>query len=274
MHLLYVHGLGGSLRAQPEIEAVFLPVGFRVVRIPVPYHDNPLELFGRLATLTFTDLCPWIHEGAETLIRTAQLFAPEEYAVVGDSLGGFISVVAAQRDSRISHCVLLACSGDICDAATRLHRLNRALALVVGRFAPGDGEDLKTGAHKAASGESSSQREFELVDTLNPDRLSRLCNLLILGDKRDPVAPEAVCLRFAQRVRNATVRMVYDEGRHHPIGKDALERYALPFLRDQPVPPVLMVTSKRRTLAGIERLLFAVQETLRRRSRGRNRPAP
>jgi hypothetical protein len=31
MHLLYVHGLGGPLRAQPEIEAVFLPVGFRVV---------------------------------------------------------------------------------------------------------------------------------------------------------------------------------------------------------------------------------------------------
>jgi hypothetical protein len=51
-----------------------------------------------------------------------------------------------------------------------------------------------------------SQREFELVDTLNPDLLSRLRNLLILGDKRDPVAPEAVCLRFAQRVRNATVR--------------------------------------------------------------------
>src|SRR5207253_1002902 len=116
------------------------------------------------------------------------------------SLGGFISVVAAQRDSRISHCVLLACSGDICDAATRLHRLNRALALVVGRFAPGDSEDLKTAARRAANGgESTSQREFELVDTLNPDRLSRLRNLLILGDKRDPVAPEAVCLGFAQR---------------------------------------------------------------------------
>jgi hypothetical protein len=88
--------------------------------------------------------------------------------------------------------------------------LNRALALVVGRFAPGDSEDLKIAAPKATSGESSSQREFELVDTLNPERLSRLRNLLILGDKRDPVAPEAVCLRFAQRVRNATVRMVYD----------------------------------------------------------------
>jgi hypothetical protein len=151
--------------------------------------------------------------------------------------------------------------------------LNRALALVVGRFAPGDGEDLKTAARKAASGESS-QREFELVDTLNPDRLSRLRNLLILGDKRDPVAPEAVCLRFAQRVRNATVRMVYDEGRHHTIGKDALERYAPPFLHDQPVPPVLMVTSKRRMLAGIETLLIALQEILRRCSRRPKRPAP
>jgi len=87
MHILYLHGLGGSLRVQPEIEAVFLPAGFRVVRIPLPYHDNPLELFGRLATLTFADLCQWIHEGAERLIRTAQLFAPEEYAVIGGLAG-------------------------------------------------------------------------------------------------------------------------------------------------------------------------------------------
>jgi len=36
-----------------DVEAVFLPVGFRVVRIPVPYHDNLLELFGRLATLSY-----------------------------------------------------------------------------------------------------------------------------------------------------------------------------------------------------------------------------
>ena len=68
--------------------------------------------------------------------------------------------------------------------------------------------------------------------------------------------------------------MVYDEGRHHPIGKDALERYALPFLHDPPVPPVLMVPSKRRMPAVIKRLLIALQKTLRRRSRGPNRPAP
>ena len=56
--------------------------------MPVPYHDNSLELFGRLAILTSLT-CLWIHEAVETLIRTAQLFAIEEYAVVGDSLGGF-----------------------------------------------------------------------------------------------------------------------------------------------------------------------------------------
>jgi hypothetical protein len=67
---------------------------------------------------------------------------------------------------------------------------------------------------------------------------------------------------------------VYDERRYHPIGKDALERYARPLLREQPFPPVLMVTSKRRMRAGIERLLIALQETLLRRSRGPNRPAP
>ena len=51
--------------------------------------------------------------------------------------------------------------------------------------------------------------------------------MLILGDKRDPVAPEAVCLRFAQTVRNATVLMVYDEGAIIRLEKDALERRRL-----------------------------------------------
>jgi hypothetical protein len=65
-------------------------------------------------------------------------------------------VVATERDSIITHCVLLACSGDICDAATRLHRLNRALALVVGRFAPSDSENLQTAARQGASSEPCS----------------------------------------------------------------------------------------------------------------------
>lgn len=38
MHLCYTHGLGGSLQAQPEIEAVFAPLGYTVTRIPVPSH--------------------------------------------------------------------------------------------------------------------------------------------------------------------------------------------------------------------------------------------
>ena len=30
--------------------------------------------------------------------------------------------------------------------------------------------------------------------------------------------------------------MVYDEGRHHSIGKQELKRFVLPFLHDQVVP--------------------------------------
>jgi len=271
MHLLYVHGLGGSLHAQPEIETVFATAGFEVTRIPVPYHNHPLELVGRLATLTFADLCRWIHEGAEALIRISQEFAPEEYGVIGDSLGGFISVVAAQRDSRVSHCVLLACSGDICDAATRLSQLNRALALLVGRFARGGGNDFRSEAQKAAAGDSSYQYEFELVNTSKPERLLRLRQLLILGDKGDPAAPEAVCRRFAEGVGNAAVRMVYDEGRHHPIGRDALERYALPFLLNQPVPPELIFHRGR--FGRIQKLLGPLHRTLPRHPSGPNRHA-
>ena len=117
---------------------------------------------------------------------------------------------AAPRTRRISHRVL---------QASRTQRLIRRVALarrprklkppaspsLTAGIAPGDSEEFKTAARRAASGESSSQREFELVDTLNPGRLSRLRNLLILGDKRDPVAPEAVAYgqenRFNFRLR-------------------------------------------------------------------------
>ncbi len=78
-----------------------------------------------------------------------------------------------------------------------------------------------------------------MINTFEPERLARLKRLLILGDKRDPVAPERACLHFARGVADATVRMVYDEGRHHPIGQDALQRYAVPFLQNRPVPEVL-----------------------------------
>jgi hypothetical protein len=86
-------------------------------------------------------------------------------------------VVATERDSIITHCVLLACSGDICDAATRLHRLNRALALVVGRFAPSDSETsrLRLARGPAASlvlraSLSSSTRAFQLTRSLGVER--------------------------------------------------------------------------------------------------------
>jgi len=272
--LFYVHGLGGSLHAQPEIEAVFAPAGFEVIRVPVPYHNNPLELLTRLATLTFPTLCRWMHDGAETLIHASRRFAPEEYVVIGDSMGGFISVVAAQRDYNISHCVLLACSGDICDAAIRLPQLNRALALVLGRFTRGGPKDFTSEAQKAAAGESSYQGDFELVNTLKPERLLRIRRLLMLGDKGDPVAPEAVCRHFAERVEDATVRMVYNEGRHHPIGKDALASYALPFLRDQPIPSELTFHPERKAFGGIQRFLSSFRGVLRHGRFGPNRPPP
>jgi pimeloyl-ACP methyl ester carboxylesterase len=237
MQLLYTHGLGGSPRAQPEIDDVFAPLGYTVTRVTVPYHESLPELVTKLATATFGDMCTWVHEGANNLITAAQQFAPEPYVVTGDSLGGFISLVAAQRDRRIGRCILLACSGDFCDAMMRLDQLNPILALFAGNFTVAGKGGIWEQAHKAISGQSDFQREFELINAFEPERLARLCPLLILGDKGDPVAPERACLHFAQLAPNATVRMVYDEGRHHTIGKSALKRYAVPFLRNQPVPP-------------------------------------
>jgi hypothetical protein len=240
MHLFYTHGLGGSLLAQPEIEEVFDPFGYSVTRIVVPYHDTISKLGLKLATLTFGDLCLWIDEAANRLLDTSGRIAPhpQEYVVVGDSMGGFISVVAAQRDERVSHCILLACSGDICDAAIRLQKVSFAMRLLAGRFTLKGKGGITSQAYKALSGKSDFQREFERVNTFQPERIARLRRLLILGDKRDPVAPEAVCQHFAQSTRNGVVRMVYNEGRHHPIGKDALQKYAVPFLQDHAVPIV------------------------------------
>jgi pimeloyl-ACP methyl ester carboxylesterase len=264
MQLFYTHGLGGSPRAQPEIDEVFAPLGYTITRVTVPYHQSLPGLVTKIATSTFGDMCTWVHEGANNLIAAAQQFAPEPYVVVGDSLGGFISLVAAQRDQRISHCVLLACSGDFCDAMMRLDQLNPALALLAGNFTPAGKGGIKEQAHKAISGQSDFQREFELINTFQPERLARLCPLLILGDKGDPVAPERACLHYAQLAPNATVRMVYDEGQHHTIGKSALERYAAPFLRDQPVPPAPTSTnSGARTPMSISAVLGRVLRWLR-----------
>lgn len=92
-HLFYTHGLGGSRSAQPEIEEVFAPLGYKIVRVEVPYHDNVATLALKLATMTFGELCLLIHETANNIIERAKSFSPDEYAVIGDSLGGFISTV-------------------------------------------------------------------------------------------------------------------------------------------------------------------------------------
>jgi pimeloyl-ACP methyl ester carboxylesterase len=234
-HIFYTHGLGGSPRAQPEVEEVFTPLGYEILRMAVPHHDNAAGLAVKLATLTFGDLCLLIHETADALIARAKAFAPGEYAVIGDSLGGFISVVAAQRDPRISHCVLLACSGDLCHAIMNLNALLPGAGSLAGMFTPAGNGGLRVQAHKAIAGHSDFQKEFALVNTFPPERQARVRRLLILGDKGDPVAPEAVCRHFAKGVKGSKVIMAYNEGRHHPVGKEALQRYAVPFLQNAPL---------------------------------------
>jgi hypothetical protein len=244
MHLFYTHGTGGSLQAQPEIEEVFEPLGYTITRIEVPYHGSPIELTAKLVTMTFGDMCLLIHETADKLITQAKSFAPEDYVVVGDSLGGLISVVAAQRDPRISHCILLACSGDICNAALHIDEVFPGVGSLSGLLNPAAAGGLKLQAHKAIAGHSDFQREFELVNTFRPERLARLRRLLILGDKGDPVMREEACRHLVKGVKDGTVIMAYNEGRHHTIGKDALQKYAVPFLQDKP----LTVTGRLRKI--------------------------
>ena len=233
--IFYTHGLGGSLSAQPEIEETFKPFDFTVLRVTVPYHQSFPELAAKLATMTFGELCLLISETADTIRERAKLFAPEEYAVIGDSLGGFISLVAAQRDPRISHCILLACSGDLCSAVMNLNHLLPGAGYLAGMFNLAGNGGLRVQAHKAIAGQSDFQAEFELINPFQPERVAALRRLLILGDKGDPVMPETACRHFARRVKSSTVIMAYNEGRHHPIGQYALHKYAVPFLLDKPV---------------------------------------
>ena len=250
MHLFYTHGTGGSLQAQPEIEEVFEPLGYTITRIEVPYHGSIIELAGKLATATFGDMCLLIDETANKIIEQAKSFAPEDYVVVGDSLGGLISVVAAQRDPRISHCILLACSADICNALLHIDEVFPGLGSLSGVLNPAAAGGLKLQAHKAIAGESDFQAEFDRVNTFRPERLARIRRLLILGDKGDPVMREEACRHFAKGVKDSTVIMAYNEGRHHTIGKDALQKYAVPFLQGKP----LTITSRlRKIFASIRR---------------------
>gem|GEM_PF-6422751 len=234
-HIFYTHGLGGSLQAQPEIEEVFEPLGYTIVRVQVPYHSNIIELTTKLATMTFGDFCSLISDTADSIIERARALALDEYAVIGDSLGGLISVVAAQRDARISHCILLACSGDICNAVMNLNNLIPGAGYLAGMFNLAGNGGLRIQAHKAIAGQSDFQTDFERVNTFRPERLARLRRLLILGDKGDPVAPEVACRHFANGAKGSKVIMAYNEGRHHPIGKAALQRYAVPFLQNKPL---------------------------------------
>jgi acetyl esterase/lipase len=128
-----MHGIPQYLDCQTAMNA----------RVVVPYHQSVPELLAKLATSTFGDLCTWVHDSANILIATAQRFAPETYAVIGDSLGGFISLVAAQRDRRISHCILLSCSGDFCDAMMRQNSLNPALGLLAGNFSSRSAQSVR-----------------------------------------------------------------------------------------------------------------------------------
>jgi pimeloyl-ACP methyl ester carboxylesterase len=250
-NIFYTHGLGGTLRAQPEIEEVFEPLGHSITRIEVPGHRSAVELAAALATMTFGDHCRLIDVTADRLIEIARRFAPEEYAVIGDSLGGLISAVAAQRDPRISHCVLLASSGDICDAVMNLDRLAPGLGNVAGTFNVAAKGGLRAQAQRAAAGRSEFQPAFDRVNTLRPDRLARMRRLLVLGDRGDPVMTEAASRRFAAGVADGTVIMAYDEGRHHPIGKDALQRYVVPFFRrdqDEARPSLIADSGARPSL--------------------------
>ncbi len=258
-HIFYTHGLGGSLRAQPEIEEVFAPLGYTILRVEVPYHGGMAELAVKMATMTFGELCLLIHETANKILENAKGFSPGKYAVIGDSLGGFISVTAAQRDPRISHCVLLACSGDPCDAILHLNHLIPGLGYLAGILNLAGNGGLRIQAHKAISGQSDFQKEFELINPFHPERLTKIRRLLILGDRGDPVMPEEACRRFAKSVKNSKVIMVYHEGRHHPIGKDALRKYAVPFLQNKPL-----------SAADAMRSLFSsAREWLRASQRGR-----
>jgi hypothetical protein len=123
--VLYTHGLSGSLEAQPEIEEVFAPLGYTIIRVEVPFHSSLAELAIKMATMTFGELCLLIHATANKIIDTSKGFHPAEY--------------------------------------------------------------------------------------------------------------KEACRRLAKSVKNSKAIMVYNEGRYHPIGKEALRKYAVPFLQNKPL---------------------------------------
>jgi hypothetical protein len=133
-----------------------------------------------------------------------------------------------------------------------LDRLIPGLGHLAGMFNLAGNGGLKVQAHKAIAGQSDFQQEFELVNTFRPERLTKIRRLLILGDKGDPVAPAVACRHFAKGIKDSWVIMAYNEGRHHPIGKTALIKYALPFLQNK---PLTLRDSLRRLVVGVKHLL-------------------
>ncbi|MEA2624990.1 MAG: alpha/beta hydrolase fold [Candidatus Binatota bacterium] len=235
MRVFYTHGFGGSLAAQPEIDEVFPRRGHEVLRVRVPFHENPLALAARFATMTFGDFCRLIDETAASILDRARSFAPDEYAVIGDSLGGFISLVAAERDPRISHCVLLSSSGDIANAGLHLDRLLPGLGALGGALNPASGGGLRVQSHKAIGGASDFQADFDRVNTFAPERLLRVRRLLVICDRRDPVMPRDACVHLTGQIRGARAIFPCDHATHHTIGEQALERWVVPFLENRPL---------------------------------------
>jgi pimeloyl-ACP methyl ester carboxylesterase len=197
--------------------------------------------------MTFGDFCRLIDETADSILDRARSFAPDDYAVVGDSLGGFISLVAAERDPRISHCVLLSSSGDIANAGLHLDRLFPGLGALGGALNPASGGGLRVQSHKAIGGASDFQADFDRVNTFAPERLDRVRRLLVVCDRRDPVMPRDACVHLTRHVRGARAIFPCDHGAHHPIGKQALERWVVPFLEDR---PLTLLDAIRRVFGG------------------------
>jgi hypothetical protein len=109
------------------------------------------------------------------------------------------------------------------------------MGYLAGMFNLAGNGGLRIQAQKAIAGQSDFQREFELINPFQQERAARVRRLLILGDKGDPIMPETACRHFASYVKHSTVIMPYNEGRHHPVGKHALRKYAAPFLLNKPL---------------------------------------
>src|SRR5262249_55359091 len=88
------------------------------------------------------------------------------------------------------HCILLACSGDLCNAVMNLDHLLPGASYLAGMFNLAGNGGLRLQAHKAMGGPSAFQGEFEPFNAFQQERAARVRRLLILGDKRDQLCPD------------------------------------------------------------------------------------